>query len=205
LLSLTGANIFAGATTINAGTLTVAATSGGALGATSAVTVNSTGTLLLGASDQINNSAGVTLAGGTFAKGDFSEGTSAVVGVGALTLTAAGSHLDFGTGTVGTLTFASFTPGLNTLVIDNWTGTANTVGSASTDRLIFNSDQALNLASFSFTGYAPGAIEFALGGGYFEITPLTAVPEPSTWIAGALAVVAMAYSQRRRILGNRRV
>jgi hypothetical protein len=139
----------------------------------------------------------MTLAGGTFAKGNYSEGSTSTAGVGALTLTASGSHRDFGTGTVGALTFASFTPGTNTLTIDNWTGTVNTVGSASTDRLVFASDQASNLSSFSFTGYS-GAAEFFLGGGYYEIVPLTAVPEPSTWIAGALAFLALVYNQRER-------
>ncbi|HEX8077984.1 MAG TPA: autotransporter-associated beta strand repeat-containing protein, partial [Chthoniobacterales bacterium] len=137
-LLLAGAGSYSGATTISGGTLTAAASSGSALGSTNAVTVNPGGTLLLGASDQINNSAGVTLAGGTFATGGFSEGASSQAGVGALTLSATGSHLDFGSGTVGVLSFASFSPGANTLTIDNWTGTANSVGSISTDRLIFN-------------------------------------------------------------------
>ena len=104
--------------------------------------------------------------------------------------------MDFGTGIVGTLTFASFTPGINTLTIDNWNGTANTVGSASTDRLIFASDQSANLSSFNFAGYAPGAVEFSLGGGYYEITP---VPEPATYVTGALALGALGYHRRRRL------
>jgi hypothetical protein len=31
------------------------------------------------------------------------------------------------------------------------------------------------------------------------LTSVTAVPEPSTWIGGALAVAALAYLQRRRL------
>ena len=158
-LVLAGANTYSGSTTINAGTLTAATSSGSALGSTSSITVNSGGTLLLGASNQINNSVTMTLAGGTFAKGNFAEGTTSAAGMGALTLTASGSHIDFGTGTVGVLSFASFTPAADTLSIDNWTGTFNTVGDASTDRLVFNSDQAANLNNFWFTGYAPGASE----------------------------------------------
>ena len=134
----------------------------------------------------------MTLAGGTFAKGNFSEGSTSTAGVGSLTLTATGSHLDFGTGSVGTLTFASFSPGANTLLIDNWTGIANTIGSASTDRLVFNSDQSSNLSDFWFSGYAPGASEFSLGGGYYEITP-TVVPEPSTFAGAALAAAVIAF------------
>jgi fibronectin-binding autotransporter adhesin len=189
---LSGANTFTGATTISGGTLKVATSSGSALGTTSAVTVNSGGTLLLGASNQINNTAPITLAGGTFAKGDFSEGSTSTAGTGALTLSATGSHLDFGTGTGGTLTFASFSPGGYSLTIDNWTA-------AGTDRLVFNSDQSANLSHFNFTGYAAGAFEIDLGGGYYEITPVAPVAEPSTYVAAAFAVGALAYHQRRRL------
>src|SRR5882724_7204651 len=194
---VSGANTYSGSTMVNGGTLTVANGSGNALGSTSGVTVNSGGTFLLGASDQINNTAAVTLAGGTFAKGDFSEGTTGSAGVGALTLTASGSKIDFGAGSVGVLTFASFTPGSFTLTIDNWTGTANTAGSPSTDRLIFTSDQSTNLSSFFFSGYAPGASEFNLGGGYWEVTP-TAVPETSTWVAALLGLGVAAFHLIRR-------
>jgi len=190
-VTLSGNDTFTGSTTVNAGTLVLATSSGSALGSTSAITVNSSGTLLLGANNQINNSAGMTLNGGTFAKGNFSEGTTSAVGIGALTLTSAGSHLDFGTGTVGALSFASFGPAGTTLAIDNWTGTPNTVGSSSTDRLIFDADQSANLNFFSFTGYL-GATEINLGGGFWEVVPV-AVPEPSTWGAGAFALAGVVY------------
>jgi autotransporter-associated beta strand protein len=198
-VTLTGANTFTGATTVSGGTLILATSSGSALGSTSAITLNSGGTLLLGANNQINDTGTMTLAGGTFAKGNFSEGSTSTAGAGALTLSATGSHLDFGTGTVGTLTFASFTPGIFSLTIDNWTGTLGTVGSGTTDRLIFASDQSANLTHFSFTGFASGATEFSLGGGYWEVTPVAPVPEPSTYVAGALALGALVYHQRKRL------
>ncbi|MEN3368683.1 MAG: fibronectin-binding autotransporter adhesin [Verrucomicrobiota bacterium] len=197
--TLTGVNTYSGATTISGGTLTADSSSGNALGSTSSIVVNSGGTLLLaGANDQINNAATVTLAGGTFNKGNVSEGSASSVGMGALTLTATGSHIDFGTGTVGVLTFASFTPGAYTFLIDNWTGTVATLGGGSTDRLIFDSNQSLNLSSFNFTGYAPGAIEFDLGGGYYEVVP-AAVPEPATYISGLLALAAVGFHHRKQI------
>ncbi|HEX8077344.1 MAG TPA: autotransporter-associated beta strand repeat-containing protein, partial [Chthoniobacterales bacterium] len=164
--TLSGANTYTGATVVSGGTLTLSAGAPGAINSTSSVTVNSSATLLLGGSNQINNTASITLAGGTFAKGNFSEGSTTATGLGALTLTASGSKIDFGTGSVGTVTFASFTPGSFSVTIDNWTGTANAVGSGSTDRLIFASSQNANLSSFSFAGYAPGAVEFDLGNGY---------------------------------------
>jgi hypothetical protein len=90
-------------------------------------------------------------------------------------------------------------PGVNTLTIDNWTGIANTVGNAATDRLIFDTSQSISdLNSFSFTGYATGATQFDLGNGFFEVTPVTAVPEPATYLAGALSFVGLGYHQRRQ-------
>jgi autotransporter-associated beta strand protein len=197
-LVLNGVNTYSGSTTVSGGTLTAAAPAGtSALGFTSGVTVNSGGTFLLGASDQINNTATVTLGGGTLAKGNFSEGSASTPGAGALTLTAAGSLIDFGTGTVGVLTFDTFNPSTYALTIANWTGTPNTVGTDSTDRLIFASDQTANLSIFLFNGYGPGAVEFDLGNGYYEVAP---VPETSTCLAAALTlgVVGIQLLFRRR-------
>jgi autotransporter-associated beta strand protein len=200
--TLKGANTFTGATIVNGGTLMLAPASGSALGFTSSITVNSGATLLLGASSQIKNTAPMTLAGGTFAKGNFSEGGISTAGVGALSLTA-DSHLDFGTGSVGTLTFASFTPGAFSLAIDNWTGTAAMGGNILTDRLIFNSDQSANLSSFLFAGYAPGAVQFNLSGGFFEVVP---VPETGLYFPGLLALAVILFHHRRQIVrvGGRR-
>jgi len=194
--TLTGANTFTGATTVNGGTLTLANGSGSALGFTSAITVNSGGTLLLGANNQINNLASLTLGGGTFARGTFSEGGINTVGLGALNLTAAGSHLDFGTGAVGIITFASFAPGSFTLTIDNWTGSANAMGTGFTDRLIFASNQSGNLSRFDFTGFAPGAVALDLGGGYWEIVP---VPEAETWFSGFAVLALILFHHRKQL------
>jgi autotransporter-associated beta strand protein len=201
-LVLTGVNTYSGSTTVNGGTLTAAAPAGNsALGFTSSVTVNSGGTLLLGARDQINDAALVTLAGGTFAKGNFSEGSATGAGAGTLSLAGLNSQIDFGTGSVGVLTFASFDPGAYALTIANWTGTANTAGNDFTDRLIFNSDQIANLSSFLFNGYGPGAVEFDLGNGFYEIAP---VPETSTWLAGAFTLGAIGFHRAlRRHSGKR--
>lgn len=194
--TLTGTNTFTGSTTVSGGTLTLAGSSGAALGFTSGITVNSGATLLLGASNQINNIAGLTLNGGTFARGNFSEGTVSAAGLGALNLSAAGSHLDFGTGTVGVLSFASFAPGTFSLTIDNWTGLAATLGTGSTDRLIFGSNQSGNLGNFTFTGFGTGAVQFDLGNGYFEITP---VPEAGTWFSGSVVLALILFHHRRQL------
>jgi autotransporter-associated beta strand protein len=197
-LVLAGANTFSGATTVSGGTLTAASPSGGALGSTGAITVGSGGTLLLGGSNQVNDTAPVTLAGGTIAKGNFSEGSTSTPGFGALTLMASGSKLDFGSASGGTLTFASLAPGAFTLTIENWSGVANTVGSVSTDRLIFGTDQTSNLSAFAFNGYHIGATQFDLGNGFYEVVPMTPVPEPGTYLAASFALLALLFEVRRR-------
>jgi fibronectin-binding autotransporter adhesin len=196
-----GNSTFTGATTVNAGTLVAAAPSGSAaLGLTVSVTINSGGQVQLGASNQINDAASVTLAGGTLSKGDFSEGAANAPGMGSLILTAANSTIDFGTGTTGTLEFALFNPSTNTLWIDNWTGVPNTAGDASTDRLIFASDQSANLTSFNFLGYW-GATEIPLPNGYYEVTPMSAVPEMNPAQCATLTcALAGLLCQRRRLM-----
>jgi fibronectin-binding autotransporter adhesin len=195
--TLSGANTFTGVTTVSGGTLALTSGSGSALGSTSAITVSSGATLFLGALNQINNLASVTLGGGTLARGNFSEGSTNTVGIGALILNFAGSHLDFGTGTVGILTFANFVSGGNTLTIDNWTGTAATMGIPGlTDRLIFNANQSGNLGSFNFTGFGSGAVQFDLGNGYFEITP---VPEAGTYFSGSIVLALILLHHRKQL------
>ncbi len=198
-VTLTGANTLSGDVTVGAGTLILANSGSGALGAVNTVTVNAGGTLLLGADNQINNAAPVNLGGGTFAKGNFAEGGASAAGVGALTLTAAGSILDFGSSTVGVLNFANFIANGFMLTINNWTGTPETVGNGSSDRLIFASNQSSNLGSFGFTGFDGGAMQFDLGNGFFEIVPVNPIPEPSTYVGGLLTLLLLGYSQRRRL------
>jgi hypothetical protein len=117
--------------------------------------------------------------------------------MGTLILGASDSHLDFGTGTVGALTFASFSPGGFTLTIDNWTGTSWTQGNGFTDRLIFTSDQSANLSSFFFTGYGLGGMEIDLGGGYYEV--VAAVPEPASAISGLMVLALLLFHHRKQI------
>jgi hypothetical protein len=70
--------------------------------------------------------------------------------------------------------------------------------------LLFASDPLLNqaqLANYSFYSGAGsglitnGATEFFYG----NMVELVPVPEPGTWFAAALALTAVAYSQRRRL------
>lgn len=212
---LESANTYAGATTLNAGTINASATN--SLGSTSGITVNSTGTLLLtgsGVTDRIKNSSNMNLAAGATLRinAGLREGTSpsgpsgsgGSAGIGALTLAGTSGlpvTIDFG-GQGSTLAFSSLdvTSKGSYVNILNWTGLAGTdTGSATNDRLLFASDPGFtqtDLAHFNFSGFGGGATEISYGGMY-EIVP---VPEPSTWGAGFLAVGAIGLSQRGRFL-----
>jgi autotransporter-associated beta strand protein len=227
--------------TANGGVLSAAAAGalgGGLATGTASVTVHNGGTLLLSGSgnlDRIRDAAPITLGtnnatsgsvGGTIQKDTgASEGTGArrtnastvtgtnTTGLGALTL-ASNSIIDYGTGVVGTLTFAGYDPTNGTsanladdfvLNILNYTTSAsgqnlNVSGMDGTDdRLIFKQNLATAgyLDNITFNG--AGASQIDLGGGYFEVVP---VPEPATVLGGLLMVGALGWSQRRRI-GNR--
>ncbi len=194
------------ATTSVVGTLKIdnnASTTSGKLGVTTGITVNASGTLLLSGSssitDRISDTATMTLSGGTFNTGGLTERTGTAAGIGALTLTA-NSTIDFGAGANSILQFA----GLGAhpagtgpdLAITNWNGIPNAGGG--TERLLFTGTTTDFTGKFdqtdvSFNGLAGyQAVQF---GTFYEIT---AVPEPSTWIGGALAVAALGWSLLKR-------
>jgi autotransporter-associated beta strand protein len=190
-LVLSGNNSNTGATTVNAGTLNAAGAN--ALGSTSSVVVSNGGSLLVTAGDSINDSAGVTLAGGTLAvNGTFNES------VGLLTLSA-NSIIDLG-GFTGTLRFGGVGSWASntTLAIWNWNGinqSGTAVGNGANNRhVVFSDNSGLgayldrisfysdNGSSFAGTGFEEG---FSGGG-----TEIIAVPEPETWATGILLVLA---------------
>src|SRR5205823_14184426 len=126
-------------------------------------------------------------------------------GIGALTLQG-GSSIDFATGANSSaLTAASGAiNGAGTISILNWTGTLFADnGSSTNDRLLFQADPGFSagqLAQFQFyndSGSALGAGAMEIGfNGLFEIVP---IPEPKTWVAGALALIGLFATQRRRL------
>jgi autotransporter-associated beta strand protein len=223
-LILAGANTYTGTTTISQGVLNASVT--GALGGTTGITVNNGGTLMVsgtGNLNRVNDSTPIVLGGGTGANPVFerngntvvSEGTGAhrtgpgptdftgasSVGLGALSLQS-NATFNFGTGGVGTFTFASFAPGTFTLNVLNWTSSnADFTASMSgidgiDDRLIFAGVLPPDTAFITFNGAQSTAL--LLEPGFWEVMPLTAVPEPSTWIGGALALAVIGFMSRKR-------
>ncbi len=59
-------------------------------------------------------------------------------------------------------------------------------------------DQSGNLSAFNF-GSGTTAVEIALGGGYFEVTDIAAIPKTAYAVTGALALSTLLVAQRRRL------
>jgi hypothetical protein len=190
---------------VNAGTLTAAV--GSLVNIGGAITVNSGGTLMLsGNGRHIGANITVALDGGTFATGGFSEPNGGPSGqatsaIGPLTLSST-STIDFGSSNNSILEFSGL--GTHTsgaiLQITNWDGTPGSGGSG--DRLLF-----VGLATNFATAYLPTEVSFNGVPGYFLVQfdilsdpyyEVTAIPEPATWIGGALGLGAIAFSRQQR-------
>jgi autotransporter-associated beta strand protein len=206
-LALSGANTYTGTTTVNAGTLlannATASTGTGAVIVNNSGTLGGTGTI----SGTVNVNAGAIINPGP--KG--TDGTSASVGTlttGALTLVSTATfHGDaFGTATTawdklvvnGAAALGSATATFQLIIASGLTFTPNTVytlidANTITGTFAGIADNSLQ----TFSGYEFIAHYNMGGDGNFE---LTAVPEPSTWVAGALALAAIGYTQRRRFV-----
>jgi MYXO-CTERM domain-containing protein len=127
--------------------------------------------------------SGGALGGGTITRG---SGVSKVFGN--LNLTQA-SFLDFGTGTAGTMTFGTYTPG-SLLTINNF---------AQGNTLVFGSDLTSTITNSSYFSFSSGGISSSWDSGTSTFT-ITAIPETSTCVAalGLLALGALPLVRRNR-------
>jgi autotransporter-associated beta strand protein len=182
-LSLTAGNSFSGPLNVQVGTLALAASGSSAAGSVTSLGVTNGATLLVSQSNQVNNSASVTLSGGTITRG---SGVSEVFGN--LNLTQA-SFLDFGAGAAGNLSFGTYAPSA-LLTVNNFLP-GNT--------LVFGSDlrtSITNSSLFSFTNGGIGSSSWDEGTSTFTIT---AIPEPSTYVAAIGLLAMMLWPLRRRL------
>ena len=190
-------NTFTGATVVSDGTLVLSNSSGNAINSSSSIQVNSGGTLVLGASNQIGDGIGLILNGGTFLVG----ASSVTETLGTLTLSAS-STIDFGNfGASGLrqLTFAN-SSGITwtgTLTITNWQGVANT-SSEFTD--IF-----FGTGGLSLTPGQLGQIRFAnqdnVAGTLLGTGELVPVPEPKIYMAALALLGVVGWRERKRLAG----
>jgi autotransporter-associated beta strand protein len=180
-LIVTGDNTYTGAVAVDTGVLNLNSSVGGAAATTSSVSVASGARLLLSQSEQVNDSATVTLSGGTIQR---ASGVSEVFG--SLNLTA-GSFLDFGTGATGTIQFGGYTP-VNLLTVQNF-AQGNVLRFGTDVGSFLPTAGALTNSYFSFNN------AFSYDSGSFTIT---AIPEPSTYLAAAGLLGMMLWSVRRR-------
>jgi autotransporter-associated beta strand protein len=193
-LTLSGAGSYSGATTVSAGTLELADADGAAAGSTASISVASGATLLVSQSGQVSDTASVSLSGGTITRG---TGVSETFGA----LTVSGSStLDFGSGTEGNLAFGTYTPS-SLLTLNSFFG-----GNV----LTFNSDLTGSIAvgTYNSTSYLSGDGLFqvnSISGGFTtayngSTFTITAIPEPSTYLAAAGLLSLMLWPSRKRLL-----
>jgi len=190
-------NTFTGATVVSDGTLVLSNSSGNAINSSSSIQVNSGGTLVLGASNQIGDGVGLILNGGTLLVRDDTVSDT----IGSLTLTgSANSVIDFGdydsTGT-RSLTFGSFSAiewtGL--LIITNWQGTAWTPDNTHlyfTDTAGFTPSQLSDQIVFA---------DIVTGAGFIEGGELVPVPEPKIYMAALALLGVVGWRERKRLAG----
>ncbi|AHF91099.1 anchor protein [Opitutaceae bacterium TAV5] len=163
------------------GTLVLAKTAGtDAIGGGS-VTVNTTGTLHLAASNQIADATTLSFAGGLFEVGEFTEA------LGALTVGAEGGTIDFA-GQAGALTFASLSSITGILTVTGWSDDAS---------ILFTDGSGWDATALSrvvFAGHGAALFNSATGELY-----AAAIPEPAATAALAASLAfALGLVLRRR-------
>jgi autotransporter-associated beta strand protein len=186
-LTLTGTNTYTGATTVSTGTLNLNTTTGSAAGSTTSVSVTNSAILLISQSEQVSDTATVSLSGGTIQLGGAVSET-----FGALSVTSA-SFLDFNNAEGANMSFDTYTP-TQSITVNNFIGYSTlTFKSDMTD---FINDPAL----FSFTnGFSSAAWDNTT-----STFTITAIPEPGTILAAVGLAGLFAWPMWRHLLARRR-
>ena len=184
-LTLTASNAYTGATTVTNGVLALDRTGGGALSGTTSIGVGTGAKLLVSQSDQVNNSAAVTLSGGTIQR---ASGVSEVFGN--LNLTES-SFLDFGsTASAGSFTFGTFNPTASKVL--------TFLNFQANNSVSFSADSALSMSYFAAGSGSLGLHGTWTGSDTFTIT---AIPEPATVLAAIGLTGLYLWPMRRRLMG----
>jgi fibronectin-binding autotransporter adhesin len=195
--TLTGSASGTGTLIVGEGTLVLSNGSTSNSFAPGAIQVDSGATLELAANNQIGDSTGLILNGGTFRVGTATTGFSDTLGT--LTLSAS-STIDLGAWTTGVrqLTFAnsSAITWTGTLTITNWQGVANT--SSDVAEILFGTG---GLSSGQLAQVYWGNQDLTGGtliGGNGELVP---VPEPRVYAAAVALLAVVGWRERKRLLG----
>ena len=208
-LTLTGSNTYGGGT-VDGGTLLVNNTIGSGTG-TGGVTVSNAGTTL-GGTGTISGAVTVN-AGANIAPGNGGNST-AVLNTGALTLASASNfRVNINGPTIGSQYDQLRVPtGGVTITGSNLVVTVGTTLSVGQMFTVLNKATTGPITG-TFAGIPEGGNVVGSNGTVFSVSYIAgdgrndvvltvlqaAVPEPSTWIAGALGVAGLVFTQRRRL------
>jgi autotransporter-associated beta strand protein len=184
-LSGAGTNTSTGGVVVSAGTLNLNKNTGVAA-ISGPLNIGSSATLLLSSSGNVADTAAITLSGGTITR---AAGVSEIFGN--LNLTS-NSTLDFGTGAIGALSFGTYTESALLTVANFLPGNKLQFATGFNTSLLPTGGNLSN-ENFSFSnGFTTGTED-----GYFTIT---AIPEPSTYVAAAGLLALFLWPARRRLL-----